>query len=134
MPVTYHWYDEAQTIIQCRMSENWTLEELSEGRLGLNELVKDIATRFDIITDLSESTYTPPVGALWDWKQAVMVRDMLFSNWGLTVFINTNPVFDAYFEEGMQTSAAIQRHTRIASNLLEAIKIIEADRASMGSG
>ena len=132
MPVTCDWYDKAQTILYCRLIGQWTAEEHKAGLAAVYQLVQDIpvSTRFDIIIDLTESSYTPPSGTLWTWKQNLEMRDALFPNYGLSVFINISRVIDAYLEEGLQTSAAIRQHTRIVSTLLEAIKIIQADRAS----
>jgi hypothetical protein len=136
MPILYDWYDKAQAIFYYRLAGNWTLAENVEATAAAHEILQQIplSQRFDIITDLTESQYSPPSGSLWNWKQSAEVRHTQFPNFGLMVFVNTSRVFNAYFEDGMQTSVAIQRHTRFASNLLEAIKIIQADRASVSAG
>ena len=132
MPVICDWYDKTQTILYCRLIGHWTVEEHTDALAAVHQLLQDVSVskRFDIILDLTESSYTPPTGTLWNWKQNLEMRDALFPNYGLSVFINTSRVIDAYFEEGVQTSDAIRLHSRFAKTLTEAIQIIQVDRAS----
>jgi len=130
MPVIVDWYDKTQNIILSRFIENWTLEEYAEVSVTLNHLSQQVVGRFDMIADLSEAVYTPPIGTLWDWKQYADLRDSMFPNWGLTVFINPSRVYDAFFAEGIQTSDVLRKHSRLAKNIIEAVQIIRADRAN----
>jgi hypothetical protein len=130
MPMMVDWYDKTQNIIMSRFIENWTLEEYAEANVTLNRLCQLAVGRFDMIADLSEATYTPPVGTLWDWKQYSELRESLYPNWGLAVFINPGRVYDAFFAEGIQTSDVLRKHARLAKNVIEAVQIIRADRAN----
>src|SRR5262245_45277842 len=115
MPVNAGWYDATQNIILCRYVGNWTLAESSEVAPLINQFFQQADGRVDLIADFSESTYTPPVGVLWRWKQNAELRDSMFPNWGLMVMVNPsrNRVYDAFFEEGIQTSDIIRKHCRL---------------------
>jgi hypothetical protein len=130
MPMMVDWYDKTQNIILLRFIENWTLEEYSAANVTLQQLCQQAVGRFDMIADLSEAAYSPPVGTLWDWKQYADLRDSIFPDWGLTVFITPSRVYNAFFEEGIQTSDVVRKHSRLAKNVIEAVQIIRADRAN----
>jgi hypothetical protein len=130
MPVSVNWYDEVQRIMLYRLIGDWTLAENTEANILSHQLSQQVTGRFDIIADATESTYVPPIGSLWDWKQSAMFRDSTFLNWGLTVVVTTSKVGEAFFEEGVQTSEVIHRHFRLAKSVADALEIIHADRAS----
>jgi hypothetical protein len=130
MPVSVDWYNEAQSIIRYRLIGNWTLAENAEASVVSHSLSQQVTGRFDIIVDSTESTYVPPVGSLWDWKQSAALRDEMYPNWGLTVVVSSSEVSAAFFEEGFQTSDVIRKHFRLAKSIIEAVQIIRADRAN----
>lgn len=132
MPVNADWYDKTQNIIICRYVGNWTLAEASGVTPLINQFLQQAIGRTDLIADFSESTYAPPVGTLWTWKQNAEFRDSTFPDWGLMVIVNPsgNRVYDAFFAEGTQTSDVLRKHCRLARSGVEAVQIILADRAN----
>lgn len=130
MPVCIDWYNETQTVILCHYTGSWTIAENVEAEAAIQRLSRQVAGRFDIMADFNEAVYTPPVGALHAWKQNVTLRDSMFPNWGLTVSISSNPVYNAFFEAGTATSDVIRKHCRFAKNVVEAVQIILVDRAN----
>jgi hypothetical protein len=130
MPVSVNWYNEVQRIMLYRLIGDWTLAENIEATAISDRLVQQGIGRFDIIVDMTQSAYVPPVGALWDWKQIATLRDSTFPNWALTVITSGSKVSDAFFTEGIQTSDIIRKHYRLATNIEEALEIIYLDRAN----
>jgi hypothetical protein len=130
MPVSVNWYDEVQRIMLYRLIGDWTLAENTEASSLSYQLSQQITGRFDIIVDSIESTYVPPVGVLWDWKQSAMFRDSTFPNWGLTIIVSITKIGNAFFEEGIQTSDVIRKHFCLATSIKEALEIIHTDRAN----
>jgi hypothetical protein len=128
MPVVCDWYDEAQAIIALGFIGNWTTEELLESNKTLLHLPRQVTTRFDIISDFLQAAYTPPTGVLWEWKQMAIARHHEFPNWGFTVYVTNSGVMQAYINEGIDSTDAIQQHARLARTIEEAVQIIQADR------
>lgn len=128
MPVNYSWYSEHQQIMLLHYEGEWTFDEALIAIQGINRMARTLSSRFDIIADLSETAYTPPVGFLWEWRQTVEIREAEFPHWALSVLVGTNAVFKAYFTEAAELSSAIRNHTRLAKTREEAVQIILSDR------
>ena len=128
MVVQSDWYSERKEIILLRFVGKWTSDEVDVAHQNWQSLVKNTGTRFDIISDLSQAAYTPPIGTLWEWKKGAELREVVFPNWGLTVFVFDSDVYKAYYEEGLKSSSIIRWHYRLAKTLDEAIQIIQSER------
>jgi hypothetical protein len=100
--ITSDWYDEAQTIIMMRFSGSLILGEVADAGKSCYELSQQTQGRFDIIADLGQAGYTPPVGILWHWIQQSQSHHLTYPNWGLAVVVAENPLFLVYFEEGIK--------------------------------
>ena len=128
MPVICDWYSRTALIIGFRYLENWTIEECEVANLILWELLESVTERYDVIVDLTEASYTLPIGILWHWKQQMSYNDSMFSNWGINVYVTRNEVYEAYLNEGIETSDAVRKHCRIAKNVEAAMQIIQDER------
>jgi hypothetical protein len=117
-------------IHRLRCIGSWTIEECDIGYTTLGQLVQSATERFDLIVDFMEAGYTLPVGILWHWKQIVNINDTQFPNWGITVYVTQNEIYEAYLQEGIETSDIIRTHCRMAKSVDEAMRIIQQERES----
>ena len=113
-----------------RYTGNWTIEECEAANLTLWELIEPVTERYDVIVDLTESSYTLPIGILWHWKQQMSYNDAMFPNWGINAYVTRNEVYEAYLNEGIETSDAVRKHCRMVKNVEEALQIIQQERQS----
>jgi hypothetical protein len=128
MTVICAWYSQPNLIIGFRYTGNWTIEECETANITLWEIIEPITARFDVIIDLTEAAYTLPIGILWHWKQQMSFNDSRFANWGINVYVTRNEIYEAYLQEGIETSDAVRKHCRIVKNVGEAIQIIQQAR------
>jgi hypothetical protein len=128
MPVIAEWYDKEQVIIINRFIGKWTTQELLDSNQDTIQLFKQAEGRFDVLVDFSEASYAPPAGILWEWQQVLISRHRDFPNWGFSVYVSTTPIMIAYFEEATRGTNIIRQHGRLARNLEDALRIIQADR------
>jgi hypothetical protein len=128
MPVICDWYDESKAIIITHFLGSWTQEEFLEGNKASNVFCSLVQHRFDIISDFTQASYTPPAGILWKWEQMVTVRDIEFPHWGLTILVASSSVLEAYFEGGREDTEAIRKHYRLVKTVTEAVQVILTDR------
>jgi hypothetical protein len=130
MAVSCDWYSRTNSIVGMRCVGNWTIEECDAGYETLGQLVQPVTERFDLIVDFTEAAYTLPIGILWHWKQIVSINDVKFPDWGITVYVTQNEIYEAYLQEGMETSDIIRKHCRKAKTVEEAMQIIQQERHS----
>ena len=55
-------------------------------------------------------------------------NDSMFANWGINVYVTRNEIYEAYLNEGIETSDAVRKHCRLAKNVAEAMQIIQQAR------
>ena len=63
MPITVEWNDKSKSLIECRIQDPWSIEQLIEARKSWHRMIKTIDDLVPILLDMRE-THDVPAGAL----------------------------------------------------------------------
>lgn len=124
MSITVNWFDPEHTIIHYDFEGQWSWGELNEVVNQVNEMVRSVGHRVDVIIDVTNGQSTPS-GA---FSQIQGITAKAPDNWGMGVFVGASGLVRVLVTTFLKIYPRFNQRYALTDTVAEALDIIRERR------